>query len=84
MSLIYLLSFLTTFSASFVKTFQQRNIVQGRFKTAFLTSWLVTALEIATIGFVVAKGWYVLFSAGAGGAIGVVVAMKMHSRIFKE
>lgn len=81
---IYILSTFTTFSAAFVKTFQQRNIVQGRVKTAFLTSWVVTGLEIATIGFVVAEGWYILFSAGLGGAVGVVTAMLTHSKIFKD
>lgn len=81
---LYVLSFLTTFSAAFVKTFQQRNIVQGHVKTAFFTSWVITGLEIATIGFVVSEGWYILFSAGLGGAVGVVIAMQMHSRIFKK
>lgn len=84
MGWMYVLSMLTTFSAAFVKTFQQRNIVQGRMKSAFFTSWLVTGLEITTIGIVVKEGWYVLFSAGLGGAIGVVGAMKMHSKLFKE
>lgn len=83
MSVFYLLSTITTFLAAFVKTFQQRNIVQGHIKTAFVTSWIITALEIATIGFVVAEGWYILFSAGLGGAIGVVTAMKTHSKLFK-
>lgn len=81
--MIYFLSVLTTFAAAFVKTFQQRNIIQGRIKTAFITSWLITALEIATIGFVVVEGWYILFSAGFGGAVGVVVAMHTHSKIFR-
>lgn len=82
--MLYLLSVLTTFAAAFVKTFQQRNIVNGHVKTAFVTSWAITGLEIATIGFVVSEGWYILFSAGFGGAVGVVAAMKMHKQIFRS
>lgn len=81
--MFYLLSFITTLSAAFVKTFQQRNIVNGHVKTAFCTSWVITGMEIATIGFVVSEGWYILLPAGLGGAIGVVLAMKLHTRIFK-
>ncbi len=84
MNLMFGLSAVITFCAAFVKTFQQRNIVQGRIKSAFLTSWVITALEISTIGLVVSEGWYIIFSAGLGGAFGVVGAMKMHSKLFKE
>lgn len=82
--MIYLLSMLTAFAAAFVKTFQQRNIVFGHVKSAWVTSWIITALEIATIGFVVSEGWYILFSAGFGGATGVVLAMKAHKHIFRS
>lgn len=81
---LYALSTLTVFLVSFVKTFQQRNIIYGHIKSAFFTSWVVTGLEVASISFVVIGGWTVIFSAGIGGSIGVVVAMKMHSRLYTK
>ncbi len=84
LALVYMASALTTFSLSFVKTLQTRNIVLGHYWAAFITSWCITTLEVASIGFVVIGGWWVILSAGFGGSVGIVLAMRIHERLFKK
>jgi hypothetical protein len=79
---MYGVSVCTTFALAFLKAFQSRNIVGGHYTAAWCSSWLVTSFEVLAISLVVAGGWTIIFSAGVGGAIGTVVAMYTHSRLF--
>lgn len=81
--LVYVGSALATFSLAFAKTFQMKNIVAGHVKSAFFMSWAVTGLGVADVSFIVMGGWWALVSTGIGGSIGVVISMKMHSKIYK-
>lgn len=81
--LIYIGSALATFSLAFAKTFQMKNIVAGHVKSAFFMSWLVTGLGVADVSFIVMGGWWALLSTGIGGSIGVVISMKMHTKLYK-
>lgn len=81
--LVYIGSALATFTLAFAKTFQMKNIVAGHVKSAFFMSWLVTGLGVADVSFIVMAGWWALLSTGIGGSIGVVISMKMHSKIYK-
>lgn len=79
---IYTLSILVSFSLAFAKAFQTKVIVQGNRSLAFFMSMVITSCEVATVSFVVMTGWWVLLTAGIGGAIGVVCAMTFHRRVF--
>lgn len=81
--LVYVGSAFAAFSLAFAKAFQSRNIVLGHTRTAFATSWAVSTLEVLSVGFIIAGGWWVILSAGIGGSIGTVLAMKLHSRLFR-
>lgn len=80
---MYGASVCTTFGLAFLKAFQSRNIVGGHYQAAWWFSFLVTSFEVAAISLVVAGGWTIIFSAGLGGAVGTVVAMYTHTRLFK-
>ena len=82
MLLVYIGSSITTFLLAFAKAFQSRNIVLGHYKSAYGMSWVVTTLEVASVSFVVIGGWWVILSAGFGGSIGVIAAMRAHEKIF--
>lgn len=84
MILVYLLSAVTSFAAAFIKTFQQRNIIQGHELAAWLTSWGITAMEVTSVSMVVVGGWWVILPAGFGGSTGVILAMRSHSKLFKK
>lgn len=82
--LLFIISLGTTFSAGFVKTFQQRNIIFMHKKAAWFTSWVVSTLEITGVGMVLFMGWWVILSAGLGGSFGVILAMTYHEKLFKK
>jgi hypothetical protein len=84
MAIIYLGSTLTTFSLAFLKAFQSRNIVAGHYWAAWITSWLVTSGEVASVSFIVMGGWVILLTAGIGGSFGCIAAMAAHERLFKS
>lgn len=84
LALVYIGSSLTTFLLAFAKAFQSRNIVLGHYKSAYGMSWVVTTLEVASVSFVVIGGWWVVFSAGFGGSLGVIAAMRCHEQIFAK
>lgn len=80
----YVGSILLSFGEASVKAFQSRNIAQGHEKTAFYTSVLVSATNVANITFVVMGGWWVLLPIAIGGSFGTVFAMRLHKYLFKD
>lgn len=79
---IWMVSFSVTFLEAFVKSFQSRNIAQGRDWVAAGTSVAVTFTIFATVGLFVLAGWSVFIPAASGGAIGTFTSMRLHKRIF--
>lgn len=85
--LLFILPFITafgiTFMEAFVKSFQSRNIAQGKELSAGLTSILVTCSIFATFGLFVYQGFAVMIPSAIGGAIGTVMSIRIHKRMFK-
>jgi hypothetical protein len=73
-------SVLVSFLNVFVKIFQTKNVMGDHKRLAFVTSYLVAVLDVATIGFIVWGGWWIALTSGTGAAFGVVTAMMVHDK----
>ena len=80
-NMIYLLQFLISFCAVFLKGFQHQNVIGGKFKSAFFVSYLMAVFEIAVVTFVVQQGWASVVPVGTGAALGIVSSMYLYRRI---
>ena len=81
---LYLLSFITSFCAVFLKGFQHKNVIGNHVHAVFYTSFLMAAFDVAAITMIVKGDWTIMFSAGFGAALGMVSSMKFHDRLFKS
>lgn len=82
--LVYLLGFAVPFVTVFFKVLQQQNVNHGFKKAAAVTSFIMSALDVALIGLIVHNGWSLVLPAGLGGACGVCLSMYLHPRILKR
>lgn len=82
--LLYALSAAVSFAACFLKGFQHKNVIGGHLRSVFFTSWLMAAFEVASVSLIVAGGWWVALSSGLGASLGMVCAIRLHSRIFAK
>lgn len=80
--IVYVLSAIVSFTACFLKGFQHKNVIGGHVKVVYFTSWLMAAFDVAAVTLIVKGGWPIAFSSGFGASLGMVVAIKMHDRIF--
>lgn len=80
----FMLAFAITFFEAFIKSFQSRNIAQGREWYAAGTSVLVTITIFSTIGLFMHSGWIVFVPSALGGAIGTFTSIRTHKRFFKH
>ena len=81
---MYIASVVTSFVSVFIKIFQTKNVIGGHHRLAFVTSYAVAVLDVATINFILAGGWMIAVTSGTGAAFGVVGAMMFHDRYIGE
>ena len=72
----------------FLRAVQQMNVVGGHYLAAVITPYGIApygiaAAEVAMVLWVVDAGWSAVPWVGTGGAIGVVIAMRVHRRVFR-
>ena len=79
---VYLLSAFVSFTACFLKGFQHKNVIGGHVRTVYFTSWLMAAFDVAAVTLIMQGGWPIAISSGFGASLGMVIAIKMHDRIF--
>lgn len=84
MWMLYVASFLAMFGVVFLKGFQQKNVIGGHRKSAFLTSYAIAFFEVAIVMLIVKGGWAITLSSGTGGGLGIVCAMTFHDKIFNK
>ena len=77
-------AFLSSFMLVFMKAFQAKNVIGNHYISAFLTSFAIAVGEVGVIVSGATLGWSAVPYIGIGGAIGVVFAMLLHSRIFNK
>lgn len=77
---------LAMFVYVFLKAFQQRNVVGLHYAPILPISWFMAAAEIYLIAVVVRVGFdpLLVFAVGTGSGLGAMVAMAVHSRIFRR
>lgn len=71
---------LATFGLVFMRAIQQQNVIHGHYILAAVTPYAIAVFEVATVLWVVDKGWPSVPWVGTGGAIGVTAAMFLHRR----
>lgn len=84
--MIIITLFLVNFGYIFLKAFQQRNVAQLEYWPVPLMSYLMAACEVFSVSYVASTGFAIsnIIAIGTGGALGSMVAMYMHSRIFRK
>lgn len=80
--MIYLLSFLTTFIGVGLKGFQHKNVIGNHLKSVFITSYVMAVFDVISVALVIQGGWTLVFSAGTGAALGMVLSIKFHDWIY--
>lgn len=81
--MIYLLSFITTFVAVALKGFQHKNVIGNHLKSIVITSYFMAVADVAATLIIISTGWTIALSAGSGAALGMLVSIKLHDKIFK-
>ncbi len=81
----HLMAFACTFVAVFLKGFQHKNVIANMYGKTFITSYFMAFIDVLAIG-VIAKStsWYIAFSSGTGAALGMMLAMYLHNRLFSK
>lgn len=82
MILSYSIATLAAFVTVFLKGFQHKNVLSGKLKLIAITSYAMAFMDVIMIGLVVREGWVLAFFCGTGGAVGMVVAVLLHDRLF--
>ena len=81
--MIWIVQLLASFGMVFFKGIQQQNVIGGKYKHAFFTSYLMALFEVAVVSTIVVSGWSSVIPIGTGGALGIVAAMYLFRRIHK-
>lgn len=79
-----MLILLVTALLIFTRAIQQQNVIGGHYVAAALTPYVIAASEVAMVLLVVDTGWTAIPWVGTGGSIGVISAMYLHRRLFKQ
>lgn len=78
----YVISFTVTFIAVFLKGFQHKNVIGGHLKMVAVTSYAMAFFEVVAVSLVVKQGVSIAWSAGTGAALGMVVSILLHDKLF--
>lgn len=81
--MIYALSILVSFIAVFLKGFQHKNVIGGHLRSVALTSYFMSAFDVAAVSIIVKGGWWVALTSGTGASLGMVASIVLHDRLFK-
>ena len=81
--MIYAASIFVSFIAVMLKVFQQKNVVGHHLRTMVVTSYCMSAFDVAAVTIIVKGGWWVALTSGTGGAAGALCAVLLHKRIFE-
>ena len=76
----YLIQFLVALCTVALKGFQYKNVQGNHYKLVGITSFLMAAGDVASVGLIVSNGWWSIIPAGAGAALGMLSSMFLHER----
>ena len=72
-----------TFVLVFLRAWQQQNVIHGYYIWAAITSYGIAVADVLVVIGVVKNGPSAIVWVGTGGAMGVMLAMKLHKRLRK-
>jgi hypothetical protein len=71
----------STAALVFLRAIQQQNVIHGNYILAAITPFAIATAEVASIVWIVDRGWPAIPWVGAGGAIGVTAGMWIYRRL---
>lgn len=80
---VYITSLLASFVVVGLKGFQHKNVIAGHIKSVALTSYFMAAGDVLLVSLIVKGGWAIALTSGTGAALGMVLSIKLHDRLFK-
>lgn len=80
---LFMLSFSITFSVVFMKSFQVKNMVAGKYLPMAIIGAIIGASEVLAAQTSVAGGRWIMVTGALGSSIGIVLAVALHDRIFR-
>ena len=80
--IFYATSVMVSFLATFLKGFQQKNVIGNHKITMFYTSYLIAAFEFASISLIIKGHWPMILSTGTGAGLGMLFAVRAHTKLF--
>lgn len=80
---IQLTAFLVSFIAIFLRGFQQKNVIHGKYAMIAITSYLLALTDVAVVGIIVEHGWGTVLAQGTGAALGMLASVYIHNRWVK-
>jgi len=80
---IQLTAFLVSFIAIFLRGFQQKNVIHGKYTMIAITSYLLALTDVAVVGIIVEHGWGTVLAQGTGAALGMLASVYIHNRWVK-
>ena len=75
-----MLLILLGFTTAYTKGYQVQVIVGGSYISAYLFSWAINFVNVATILLAVEYGWASLIPLGLGGSTGIVTSMFVYRK----
>ena len=84
MMILYLISFIVNLTYVFLKGWQHKNVIGGHTKSAAGLAFFMGIMEVVSVSIIVKGGWGVAISTGMGAAIGIVLAMKLHDKVYRK
>lgn len=81
--MVYLLQFVVSFIAIFLKGFQHQNVIGGKMKSAFILSYFMAAFEVAVVALIVEVGYWSILTVGSGASFGIVSSMYLYRKFNK-
>ena len=81
--MIQLTAFLVSFIAIFLRGFQQKNVIHGKYTMIAITSYLLALTDVAVVSIIVEHGWNTVLAQGTGAALGMLASVYIHNRWVK-
>jgi len=81
--MIQLTAFLVSFTAIFLRGWQQKNVIHSKYTMIAITSYLLALTDVAVVGIIVEHGWNTVLAQGTGAALGMLASVYIHNRWVK-
>ncbi len=81
---MYIIAALVNFINIGLRVIQTKNIIGVYYKSAYVTSWLMSVVAVANIVIVTEDGYVMIIPIGLGGSLGCITSMYFHDKLMKR